>query len=151
MWSLGAFMSRFIGILRLFTFVETHHINPVQRLLMSSERLTKAFKEHWENVSLVSLSAVPGSSLRSPHSSFHPWQWPPASDQPVARQGPSVKSDPISKPFVRTFYVQQFLFVFVVRHSSSVPHVPWLGHRGQKSQASSENVTPGQIFIETRS
>ena len=50
--------------------------------------------------------------------------------------------DPISKPFVKTFYVQQFLFVFVVRHSSSVPwwsHVPWLGHRGQKSQASSEN------------
>lgn len=87
---------------------------------------------------------------RSAHSSFHPRQWPPASGQ----TGPSVKSDPISKPFVKTFYVQQFLFVFVVRHSSSVPlwsHVPWLGHLGQKSQASSVSVTPGQIFIETRS
>ena len=82
--------------------------------------------------------------------SFLPRQWPPAS----AQTGPSVKSDPISKPFVKTFYVQQFLFVFVVRHSSSVPlrsHVPWLGHLGQKSQASSVSVTPGQIFIETRS
>ena len=82
--------------------------------------------------------------LLTPHSTS---QWPPASGQ----TGPSVKSDPISKPFVKTFYVQQFLFVFVVRHSSSVPHVPWLGHRGQKSRVSSENVTPGQIFIETRS
>ena len=82
--------------------------------------------------------------------SFLPRQWPPAS----AQTGPSVKSDPISKPFVKTFYVQQFLFVFVVRHSSSVPlrsHVPWLGHLGQKSQALSVSVTPGQIFIETRS
>ena len=77
------------------------------------------------------------SSPRSPlHSSFHPGQWPPASGQ----TGPSVKSDPISKPFVRTFYVQQFLFVFVVPHSSSVlrsSHAPWLGHLSQKSQASS--------------
>ena len=138
-------MSWFIGILRIFTFGKTHiTYYPVQSLLMSSERLTKDFKEHRGSVSLVSKCAVPGPSLRSPHSSFHPRQWPPASDQPVARQGPSVKSDPISKPFVRTFYVQQFLFVFVVRHSSSVPHVPWLGHRGQKSEASSENVTPGQ-------